>query len=140
VPRPRSPVERTQRAIQDSNLWPLAPERARDDSHALSPNDTDAQAAGNTREVSSLVRTGGDAPAPNPTRFVTRLLPEIVDGSAPARLLTVGETAQSLGVSRATVYKLVTKGLLPHVRVASAIRIRADELTRFGASLPRRSR
>jgi excisionase family DNA binding protein len=37
-------------------------------------------------------------------------------------LLTVAEVARRLRVSRATVYKLVAEGKLPHVRIGNAIR------------------
>jgi excisionase family DNA binding protein len=115
----------------------LAPEGGSGVSHGVSPSDTDAQRVEDIREGSESARTGDVVFTPNRTPFVTRLLPETGTGQIPVRLFTVGETAERLKVSRATVYKLVAKGLLPHVRVASAIRIRSDELTRFGASLPR---
>ena len=37
-------------------------------------------------------------------------------------MLTVADVARMLRVSKATVYKLVTEGTLPHVRVGNAIR------------------
>jgi excisionase family DNA binding protein len=37
-------------------------------------------------------------------------------------LLTVAEMARRLRMSKATVYKLVAEGKLPHVRVGNAIR------------------
>jgi excisionase family DNA binding protein len=41
-------------------------------------------------------------------------------------LLTVAEVARRLRVSRATVYKLVAKGKLPHVRIGNSIRFPSD--------------
>jgi excisionase family DNA binding protein len=40
-----------------------------------------------------------------------------------ARFVSVGELARMLGVSRATVYRAVGSGQIPHVRVSNAIRI-----------------
>ena len=39
------------------------------------------------------------------------------------RLLRVGEVAERLGVSTATVYALCKRGALQHVRVGNAIRV-----------------
>jgi len=66
----------------------------------------------------------------NRSPFVTRLLPGQprhplnVRGPEPAvseRLLTVGEVAERLGLSTATLQKLCGRGLLKHVRVLNAI-------------------
>jgi excisionase family DNA binding protein len=46
-------------------------------------------------------------------------------------LLTVRDVAQRLSVSTATVYKLIERGVLPHVRVSNAIRVAPDDLARF---------
>ncbi len=40
-----------------------------------------------------------------------------------ARFVSVRELARILGVSRATVYRGVDSGEIPHVRVSNAIRI-----------------
>jgi excisionase family DNA binding protein len=39
------------------------------------------------------------------------------------RFLTVRQVAEALRVSRATVYKAVASGSIPHVRVSNAVRI-----------------
>jgi excisionase family DNA binding protein len=49
----------------------------------------------------------------------------------------VREVAQTLRVTRATVYKLCEMGKLPHRRVANAIRIKPNDLALLAA--PRRS-
>lgn len=54
-----------------------------------------------------------------------------VDEGAGETLLTVREVAQRLKVSRATVYSLVARGKLPHVRVSNAIRFRRADLEAF---------
>jgi excisionase family DNA binding protein len=47
------------------------------------------------------------------------------------RLLTVGEVAERLRVSTATVYALCKRGALQHVRVANAIRVPEAALAAF---------
>ena len=47
------------------------------------------------------------------------------------RLLSVGEVAGKLGVSAATVYALVERGELAHVRVSNAIRVAPADLEAF---------
>lgn len=49
----------------------------------------------------------------------------VIDGGS-TRLLCVSEVADRLGVCRATVYELVSRGQLPHVRVGNAIRIPSE--------------
>ena len=51
-----------------------------------------------------------------------------VTGSPAGPLLTVREAARVLRVSRATVYKLCTRGELGHVRVLNGIRIPSEAL------------
>jgi excisionase family DNA binding protein len=46
-------------------------------------------------------------------------------------LLTVGEVAARLRVSKATVYKLCTSGRLPAIRVLNAVRIAPTALQEF---------
>ncbi len=45
-----------------------------------------------------------------------------------ARLLTVSEVAEALRVSNMTVYRLVSSGELPAVRIGRSVRLRADEV------------
>jgi excisionase family DNA binding protein len=47
------------------------------------------------------------------------------------RLLTVRAVADQLGVSTATVYTLVERGELGHVRVSNAIRIAGADVSAF---------
>jgi len=54
----------------------------------------------------------------------------LLDGGKLA-LLSVRYVAARLGVSTATVYKLVARGALPHVRVSNAIRVRPADLDTF---------
>jgi len=46
-------------------------------------------------------------------------------------MLSVREVAADLGVSTATVYKLVSGGSLAHVRVANAVRVAPADLAAF---------
>src|SRR5580658_3761165 len=46
-------------------------------------------------------------------------------------LFSVRQVAERLGVSTATVYGLVTRGEVPHVRVANAIRVAPSDLATF---------
>jgi excisionase family DNA binding protein len=47
----------------------------------------------------------------------------LVQQAGAFRYVSVREYAELLGVSRATVYKAVAAGEVPHVRVSSVIRI-----------------
>jgi len=79
----------------------------------------------------------GTPVAPGHTAFATRLLPD-PDASHYAitsfGLLTVREVAAALNVSRATVYRLVNEGHLPHARVLNAIRVLAEDVRLFLAA------
>lgn len=48
-----------------------------------------------------------------------------------ARMLSVADVAEALGVSRATVYALVQRGELVRVQVGASIRIPAESLAAF---------
>jgi excisionase family DNA binding protein len=52
----------------------------------------------------------------------------------PEHLLTGGEVAATLGVCRATVYKLCERGELPHVRISNAIRFKSGAAEAFIAA------
>ena len=55
--------------------------------------------------------------------------------SAVVRLLTVREVAERLAVCTATVYALVERGEIRHLRVSNAIRVHPDDLEAFIASV-----
>ena len=67
-------------------------------------------------------KVGAQTNPPTPPRG-TRFQP-----LRPGRLLRMEAVAEVLGVSRATAYRLVESGELPHFRVANAIRVDPDEL------------
>ncbi|MGH9062861.1 MAG: helix-turn-helix domain-containing protein [Acidimicrobiales bacterium] len=50
---------------------------------------------------------------------------------ARARFLTVGEVAALLRVSNMTVYRLISAGSLPAVRVGKSYRLREDDVDRY---------
>ncbi len=107
------------RAIQDSNLWPSAPEAFSGD---MQPDGV------RCRPLESLEqnpRARRDAMQSDAT-ICRILVPSVSPG-----LLTVRDVALALKVSTATVYKLVSRGKLPHARVSNAIRISPDALRAF---------
>ena len=53
--------------------------------------------------------------------------------SAVVRLLTVREVAERLAVCTATVYALVERGEIRHLRISNAIRVHPDDLEAFVA-------
>jgi excisionase family DNA binding protein len=48
-----------------------------------------------------------------------------------ARFVTVNEVAQLMRVSKMTVYRLITQGDLPAVRIGRAYRIREEDVHRY---------
>lgn len=52
-----------------------------------------------------------------------------------ALLLKVPDAALQLGVSRAKVYELMAKGLLPSVKLDGCRRVRSEDLLRFTTNL-----
>ena len=64
-------------------------------------------------------------------KFGTSLVQRTL-GQSERRYLSVREVAAALGVSRATIYRLVEEGRMSHVRVSSAIRIPAEAVAGTG--------
>jgi excisionase family DNA binding protein len=62
-----------------------------------------------------------------------------IDGGT-GRLMTVEDMAKHLGLSTATVYKLVARGELMHLRVSNAIRFERIDLDRFLERMRRSSK
>jgi excisionase family DNA binding protein len=52
-------------------------------------------------------------------------------GGGVGRLLNVAEVAERLGVCRDTVYRMCNRGEIPHVRIASFLRVPAEDLEAF---------
>ena len=50
---------------------------------------------------------------------------------SPGTFLTVAEVARGLQVSNMTIYRLVTSGRLPAVRIGRSYRIREDDVRRY---------
>jgi len=73
--------------------------------------------------------------APVSSPFAAPVLQTSMGGAASPRvalgLMRVGEVAERLGVSTATVYALCKRGALRHVRVANAIRVPEAALLAF---------
>jgi excisionase family DNA binding protein len=109
------------RAVQDSNLWPSAPEALPVDLHG-------AARFGNPAK--SLLHGGAaGGGAVHREAGIGRLHAPGV----PPPLLSVREVAARLRVSTATVYKLVEAGELPHARIGAAIRVDAEDLAAYVA-------
>ena len=120
---------------QDLNLRPLGPESGPGSSDGFAPERRGSQPMDMTWDfvVDSVDRfslnglhvTPFAAPVPRPrTCFTAPLV-------LPERLLSVGEVATKLSLSRATVYKLVGSGALPHIRIGNAARVRTDDLAHY---------
>jgi excisionase family DNA binding protein len=61
-------------------------------------------------------------------------MPKNANGPGARRLLTIEETAARIGQHRGTVYRKVSTGTLPAVRLGAghaALRVPADELERW---------
>jgi excisionase family DNA binding protein len=48
-----------------------------------------------------------------------------------SHFLTVGEVAEMLRISNMTVYRLISSGQLPAVRVGKSYRVREEDLDRY---------
>jgi excisionase family DNA binding protein len=108
---------------QDLNLRPLGPEGPQGDPHGVVPGGT----ASYPFDITGSEEGDGFHPvAPFPP--VETPFGALVVQDLPGPLLTVGEVATRLRVSRATVYRLVQAGTLPALRVSNAIRIPASAL------------
>jgi len=55
-------------------------------------------------------------------------------------LLTVNETAQTLGVCRATVNKLLRAGVLPKLKIGNCTRISSKSLSRYVDALEKQAK
>ena len=76
-----------------------------------------------------------DGVGPRRGNLATPLLltghPEEPEG--PTRLLSVRQVADMLGLCTKTIYELVARGVLPHVRLLNTIRFRPDDLKTYMA-------
>jgi excisionase family DNA binding protein len=106
------------RAIQDSNLWPSAPE-------ALSLDVKDPAAIGNPARLLQSEHEPSD-----PSRQVSARFGSVRAPAMPP-LLTVREVAAVLRVCTALVYRACARGELRHVRVGAAIRVPLRDLDDF---------
>lgn len=91
--------------------------------HVVIPQPTEPTGTVPSR-LAAPVLHGGNTPAPVGTAL--RAV-----GGGKGHLLTVRVVAGRLGVSTATVYKLVAQGDLPHLRVSNAIRVAPTDLDSY---------
>ena len=114
--------------MQDSNLWPSAPEASGRD---LQPDGTYCKSMESLEQNPPKGRDGMQ-----PDAAVCRILvPSVSPG-----LLTVREVARVLKVSTSTVYKLVSRRVLPHLRASNAIRVAQEDLCALLSAGKQRSR
>ncbi len=59
------------------------------------------------------------------------MIPLAREEHARAKFLTVAEVAEVLRVSNMTVYRLITSGELPAVRVGKSYRLREDDVDKY---------
>ena len=113
------------RRVDQPSTFPSAPnssERLGPGRIVTSQNPQPLGTAPNRPAAPLLQGTNAPATAGAPLR--------VVDGGR-GNLLTVRAVAGRLGVSTATVYKLVAQGDLPHARVSNAIRISPDDIAAY---------
>jgi excisionase family DNA binding protein len=113
---------------QDLNLRPLGPEAASSfvDGLGLSSTGADSQDISGAGSSSLPDGVGRDGPIRTESWAPVGRPPLLLGVEL---LLTVKQVAVLLGVCRATVYAMVERGELPHVRLGGLVRIRPDELT-----------
>jgi excisionase family DNA binding protein len=109
-------------APQVSNLRPLPCEPDSGVSGPVAPVRTGSHARGNTALAFAPIQPGEPDATP---AYRDRTAP------VPRPLLTVRDVATALQVSTATVYAIVERGELAHLRVSNSIRISPDELERY---------
>ena len=108
------------------NLRPLGPEGPHGDPHGVAPGGTASHPLDNTG-VDGSADSHRLAPVPPDATPFGALVVQAQQGP----LVTVREVAESLRVSRATVYRLVRAGALVAVRVSNSIRIPTEALERI---------
>ncbi len=118
------------RAIQDSNLWPLAPEGVSGSSTTSSGVQPVEEAGGEEKRRGADGRPGPSWTVPRGTPVgPSRVLRTAEVGAG--RLLSVREVAARLGASTAIVYRFYELGEFAHVRISNAYRVRPPDLERF---------
>ena len=88
---------------------------------------------GSRRESGSVELGQGEGVGPKRGHLATPLL---LNGhhdetEGPTRLLSVRQVADLLGLCTKTIYELVARGVLPHVRILNTIRFRPDDLKEY---------
>ena len=114
------------------NLRPLGPEEG---SSRFAPGHIGSPRSGNGSEYfrSGSEQTATDSTGSHPiSQVLSHPCPKILGAREGAfereKLLTVAQVAAKFGVCKATVYRLVENGELPHIRVGTSIRILAGVL------------
>ena len=136
---PRHRGQLRERAILDSNQGPSAPE-ARLEQNQAGPDSPNGPSQSEFRALSEVSGTpefpavpGFPAVPPQNVDKTCGQTGRLSDEPGYWALLTVSEVAELLRVSKATVYGLIDRKVIPSVRVSNAIRVRreaVDELLR----------
>jgi excisionase family DNA binding protein len=105
------------------NLRPLGPEGPQGGAHGVVPGGTALYPFDNTGNAGDA---GFHPVAPLPPD--TTPFGALVVQAEPGDLLTVGEVATRLRVSKATVYRLVQREVMPALRISNSIRVPASIL------------
>ena len=127
------------RAIQDSNLWPLAPEGGSESSTTSGGVQPVEETGGEPIAKGTDGRPGRPWTLPHGTLMGPSPRLRAVEVGA-GRLLSVREVAARLGVSTAIVYRFYELGELAHVRISNTYRVRPSELERFITERRRRGK
>ena len=105
------------------NLRPLGPEAPPSLPHGVAPGHLESHPLDNTVAEGEA---GSHPVVPVPP--VATPFGALVVQAEPGYLLTIGEVAVRLRVSKATVYRLVRVGALPALRVSNSIRVPRNAL------------
>jgi len=114
------------------NLRPPGPEREPGSCDGVGHVRTGSESLDITATPDPAHPVNGTADKPGEAGFVPIVSPSPQTNFVlPEQLLTVGEAAARLGISRASLYKLCAQSHVAHVRIGNAIRFAFEDLRAF---------